>query len=495
MGGSSPRVAAALLAFALVAAPAFGDEARQRLVQAKSLLRSMGEASVRKGAELCLEIGSADAMEALMDVLADDQPHYRDIVWEVIPKFKDPYARRVVATRFRGAAKKPRLRQWCAQAFEAFGVAEFLDPLREALAKGDAPQRAAAARAMGAIKDKLALPDLKAVLFDEDPFVRAAAMEAVARISPAEAKSTLWSGLHDADGGVRCAVLAAVPAIVPDLAEETAATALSDADWRPRFQGVENLCAAKTKTAIDKLLPATGDGRPVVARRANEWLQGVTGMKFTLPDAWRGWWKENREKFAFPEKPPDGGAPAKPEDKGRTFAVFNGIEVTSDHVAFLIDRSSDMQKTMKNGKTRDIAAREELETTLKSLPDGVMFDVVCYGAKTRSFAKTPVVLDAASRAEALKFVAGTKCEGLKDIWALLEHACSSGEIDTIYLLSSGEPEVGLYVHWNRVCEHLALLNRQHKIVIHGVSYTDVKWYRDQIEHIATSTGGKFVARE
>ena len=65
------------------------------------------------------------------------------------------------------------------------------------------------------------------------------------------------------------------------------------------------------------------------------------------------------------------------------------------------------------------------------------------------------------------------------------------ELDTAYLLSSGEPDVGLYVHWNRVTRHLKDLNRFHKVVVHTVVYSGRKWYRDQLQKIVEATGGDF----
>jgi len=468
------------------------DPAGAELARAKQALASGKEGTVRQGAELCLKLGTANAMELLVAVLDAEQPHFRDIVWEVIPKFTDPYARQVIAARLKASGKNARTKEWCAQALGAYGVADFVGVLRGALTSGDELLRAAAARALGRIADKSAFGALKERLRDDDPFARAAVIEALARIDPAGGKAFLWEGLRDADAGVRCALLAAVPSIHPDLAEETAANALTDADWRPRAQAVENLCARRTKTAVDVLVRAPGDGRPAVAQRAVTWLQSETGMKFTLRDQWESWWKENREKFAFGE----GTKPAPAADaKGRTAAAFNGLEVTSDHVVFVIDKSADMLRPLKNGKVKNAAAQEELEATLAALPAGVTFNVVTYGAKTQSFAKKAVPLDAKSRAAAMKFVAAVACEGSKNIWEVLDTVVRDGTIDTAYLLSSGEPEVGLYVHWNRVCEHLAIVNRHFKVVVHGVSYTDSDWFRQQIEHIAESTGGKFTARQ
>jgi len=64
-------------------------------------------------------------------------------------------------------------------------------------------------------------------------------------------------------------------------------------------------------------------------------------------------------------------------------------------------------------------------------------------------------------------------------------------LDTAYLLSSGEPDTGRYVHWNRVTRHLADLNRFHQVTVHAVAYTDNEWFRDQIQKIAEVTGGHF----
>jgi HEAT repeat protein len=277
------------------------DAERTQLARAKQALESGKEPTVRQGAELCLKVGTANAMELLVAVLDAENPHFRDIVWEVIPKFTDPYARQVIAARLKSSGKNTRTKEWCAQALGAYGVADFVGVLKGALTSGDDLLRAAAARALGSIADKSAFGALKERLRDDDPFARAAVIEALARTDPAGGKGFLWEGLRDADAGVRCALLAAVPSIYPDLAEETAANALADADWRPRAQAVENLCARRTKTAVDVLVRASGDGRPAVAQRAVTWLQSETGMKFTLRDQWESWWKQNREKFAFGE--------------------------------------------------------------------------------------------------------------------------------------------------------------------------------------------------
>jgi hypothetical protein len=74
---------------------------------------------------------------------------------------------------------------------------------------------------------------------------------------------------------------------------------------------------------------------------------------------------------------------------------------------------------------------------------------------------------------------------------VLESVLSDPTLDTAYLLSSGEPDTGLYVHWNRVTYQLQELNRFHKITVHSIAYTDNDWYAQQLERISDCTDGEF----
>ena len=56
---------------------------------------------------------------------------------------------------------------------------------------------------------------------------------------------------------------------------------------------------------------------------------------------------------------------------------------------------------------------------------------------------------------------------------------------------TGQPDIGLYVHWNRVTRHLRNLNRFHKVVVHSIAFTDNEGYQQQLEKIAEATGGEF----
>ncbi|TDJ69083.1 MAG: hypothetical protein E2O39_12280 [Planctomycetota bacterium] len=118
------------------------------------------------------------------------------------------------------------------------------------------------------------------------------------------------------------------------------------------------------------------------------------------------------------------------------------------------------------------------------------FNVYIYNEDMEAFSKKPVELHKKTRKKALAFVKGTKLSGNKDLWACLEAVLDDPDIDTVYMLTSGEPDVGLYVHGNRISENLADINRFQNVVVHAVAYSKEGYWR-HIRAIAEATGGQF----
>jgi HEAT repeat protein len=206
-------------------------------------------------------------------VLNREQPHFRDIVFEVRPDYKDPYARRLIAEELRANKKDEGVREWCAQLLGIYGDAELAPPLVEALADAHPTVRSAAARSLGELRFEPGAKKLEKVATDKDPFARADAIEARAAIDARTYDATFAAGLKDADAGVCGALLGALPRLYPDRAESASSAMLDDPDWRPRMQAVENLGAVKTKGAVEALVSASGDRRPVVATKATRFLR------------------------------------------------------------------------------------------------------------------------------------------------------------------------------------------------------------------------------
>jgi len=480
------------LALLLAISPALAGD----LDEAKRLLDQVPESDVRRGVEACAKANNVEGADALLDVLRRTERggrlapgHYRDMAWEGLLALTDPYARGRVEHELRANRRNAPVRMWCAELLGLWGDASFAPALVAACADRNDGVKQWAARSLGLLRFEPATRALEPLTRDGDPYVRANALEALARIDPKEQRERFLAAVeHDADGGVRCALLGALPAIYPDatLAASTAA-GRDDADWRPRMQAVDNLAAIRTKESVDALVERTGDGRPAVQERAMEALRKTTGKEIRDAQGWSAWWRANRETFTFPEGvgPGEGGA-----EEHKTVAY--GIPLASDHVAFVIDASARMADRLEaTGTSKADAARDELERVLGELHGRLVFNVYTYREEIDAFRKKPVALDAKQQKKAVDFVKEKTTAGAKDIWNVLETVVTDPDIDTVYLLSSGEPDVGLYVHWNRVTSHLADINRFHKVTVHTVVYSERQWFRDQLEKIAEATGGRF----
>lgn len=493
-----------------VHAAALPQKGDRELQYAEQLFRGGGEGETREAAQICARKNSVESVELMLTVLKTTGPgpglwsaHYRDIIWEELPNITNPYARARVELEVKKGKSSPWVRAWCAKMLGIYGEQDWAPTLIKALKDKDAEVRAAAAQALGRLDLSSTSPaTLKAekalikVSHGKSPMERANAWITLAKLMPGKWVPQFLGACEgrakDKDGGARCAMLGALPEIAPAEVESTSALCLSDEDWRVRLQAVDHLGVIRSKTAVDRLVGATEDGRPTVALRAIGYLQVLTGQKYRNTAGWAGWWQANRETFEFPEGEAN---EAEQVGGGETVAVYNGINVTSDHVAFLIDKSMAMNEHLKSaGSIKDLFAHKQLAEVLAKLPEEVVFNVYTYQLEVGVYSKKgPVPLTKKNLGKALDFVEKQDVGNAKDIWQVLELVVSDPEIDTIYLLSSGEPDVGKYVHWNRVTENLIELNRFHKVTVHTIAYTDNGWYREQLEKIAEAGNGEFKA--
>ncbi|MEO6711368.1 MAG: HEAT repeat domain-containing protein [Planctomycetota bacterium] len=470
--------------------------AQAELEKAKAKFEAPEEASCNDAAAICVRLNNVAAVELMLAVLRtwDDrgsgylpQPHYRDVVWGALGKITDPYARKRVETELASNKQSAWTRQWCAELLGIYGDADFGDSLLKALNDREVGIARAAALALGKCKYQPALKALLTAARDKDYILRTNALDSLMLIDPTANKPVLLKSLKDKDGGVRCALLAIAARTLPDDAESLSTAAITDEDWRVRMQAADNFATIRTKSSVDALIKLLGDGRPAVAARAMRRLQELTGQKHLSRGTWEAWWRDNRETFAFPD------AAAKAEPRGGSTVAYHGVELASDRVAFLIDVSAAMNETLKSkSSSKQSAALEELEVVLTKLQGRLSFNIFCYAEDTRAFGeKGPVELSARAQKKALEFVQETPQGDKKDIWRALTAVLEDPELDTAFLLSSGEPDIGTYVHWNRVTWQLADLNRFHKVTFHTIAYTDNDWFQQQLEKIAEVTGGEF----
>jgi len=129
---------------------------------------------------------------------------------------------------------------------------------------------------------------------------------------------------------------------------------------------------------------------------------------------------------------------------------FFGLEILEDPVVFVIDRSGSMdgdsgwvfpEGVDPPGEKKIDVAKWQLKQVLQGIEDGKKFNIVFFDIGVSTFKSGLVELNAQSREEAFNFI-DTFEPGLStNTGAAVQKALSLGEIEGIYLLSDGGPDV------------------------------------------------------
>jgi len=215
------------------------------------------------------------------------------------------------------------------------------------------------------------------------------------------------------------------------------------------------------------------------------------------------WWSAEGEDFSPPLLAEAQAAEAERTTRrstNQTTATFYGLEVVSDRVAFIVDRSGSMSaKAGGKGRTGTAAkktgvgtrltvAHEELTGALKGLSPGVMFNVIYFSTGVYPWQDELVEKDQDVHEEAVSFSARQKPGGGTNIYDAILVAFEDRRVDTIYLLSDGDPSTGKVVAPALILERIAKLNRTRKVQVHCISIGKRSTF---MRNLAAQNGGVY----
>ncbi|MFO1076335.1 MAG: VWA domain-containing protein [Planctomycetota bacterium] len=273
-------------------------------------------------------------------------------------------------------------------------------------------------------------------------------------------------------------------------AVEIAQKALAAKEWELRSAAIRYLTQFRDAASVPLLIARFGkeDGR-LEAELANA-LFVHTGTRCFKKPEWEGWWNEHKTGFALPhEETVRSGMSGV---SGYT-AAYHGIPLVSKRVAFLIDTSGSMNAPMGTDKkfTRLDAAKEELSKVLDKLPPDFELNLIAYNTPVAALWKELHAADAAACDEIRKRLKSLRPAGGTNIYGALEEAFRDPAVDTIYLLTDGEPSVGEVVAPEDIAEEVVRWNHLRQITVHCIG---LGIDSELLKRLADDSGGvyKFV---
>ncbi len=249
-------------------------------------------------------------------------------------------------------------------------------------------------------------------------------------------------------------------------------------------------------------------------------LVRTTGKNMGLEVAdWKNWWSLAKSSFEFP----------KDEEKHTSVKTYDleyfGIEITSGSIAFLVDASSSMlqmvdvrkrpEKEKKGGsddgdgptrrappkpappeekggkklKARKIdVLKRELVRVLEALPETVSVNIIFFHASYSSWKKKLQPLTGKGRAQAVSFVKNIRNGTGTNVYDTLEFTLKDRRVDTIYLLTDGQPSRGKYTDAPSILREIEAINRVRGATLNCIAFGEES---DLLKKLAAKNGGQY----
>jgi hypothetical protein len=130
----------------------------------------------------------------------------------------------------------------------------------------------------------------------------------------------------------------------------------------------------------------------------------------------------------------------------------------------------------------------ELESTIRKLPGDSQINIITFDATYRAWQKKLQPLARSGREKAIKFVRKINTGSGTNVFDTLEHALQDKRVNTIYLLTDGNPTRGRLTDPDAIVREVSVLNRLRSVTIHCIAFGEES---DLLKRLAAQNGGKY----
>jgi HEAT repeat protein len=274
-----------------------------------------------------------------------------------------------------------------------------------------------------------------------------------------------------------------------DVAVAIAQQNLGHRAWELRSVCLRYLTRFRDTTSIPLLIERFEHEEGRLLYELNEALYVHTAHRCWSKREWETWWEQHKVGFVLP---PEEWARTRYGSSGGNIktASYYDIPILSTRVAFLVDTSGSMMLPIGTDKkvSRLDGAKQQLTSVIEALPADCHVNLVRFAAKVEAVWEQLRPANAENKQDLLKQVKRFVVEGGTNLFDAIELAYKDPEVDTIYLLTDGEPTTGRFVATEDILDEVLRWNRQRQIVIHCIAIgTDA----ELLKRLAQETGGTY----
>lgn len=322
------------------------------------------------------------------------------------------------------------------------------------------------------------------------------AVELALATMPALSKDPQWKDdvrrlLETSDPEIRTTGIALLLDLGIGDAVAVAQQQLDAEQWALRSVCYRYLTKFRDLSSIPLLIARWGKETGRLDMELAEALFVHAGVRCWTRDDWSDWWKKNGEGHALPNIATVTATKQKSQGGGSTVSYF-GIPLVSRRCVFLVDCSGSMAAKIGTDKkrTRYDEVRSQLYSAVEKLPDDQLFNICFYSSGVNPMWPELRMAQGEDRKQVLERIkASNFTQGSTNIFDSLERSFGDAQVDTVYLLSDGEPSAGRVTDVTQIADLVRRWNYGRQVVIHCVSVGANSRF---LERLARESGGEYV---
>lgn len=367
---------------------------------------------------------------------------------------------------------------------------------RKLIGDREAPVRIAAMRACAERGDEEAVEEMVDFVEkadeEEEAEEIAVALESISKIrgSASEWTKQLRGYVTHSASPVRVAALRVLAERKDAGAVAELERAMANDDWATRLAAYEFAAVLRDPMTVPMLIERLDPEKGRLETLVAELLFELTGQPFQRrARAWKDWWRNEGADFEVISQSELRALEREREARRLELTTSNkeffGIQIDSHRTAFVVDVSGSMELRVKGqyvdeeGEMRIDVAKTELVNFLDLLEPGALFNIIPFSDQARPIREEMVKNDAETLAEMKEEVMDLVPSGGTNIYDGLKTAFDDPEIDTIVVLSDGEPTEGQVIDITAIRDLVGDWNQHRGVIIHtvqiGATFDLLRW--------------------